>query len=847
MSDNTLPTAVQIGSLTSTYSVTDFIGSTDLIDYYKFTLDQNGILGSQVNNLSGSVKVSLIKDFDGDLGVDTGESVDSFIKNVDYSQDLQVEAGDYFIAVERFSGDTNYTLRLNFNAVPKTTASNPGNNIGEALNIGSLTGTQVLKDFVGYTDIVDYYKFTLDQNGSFGWQLKDLDDNTNVKLIKDFDNDTGIDTGDILESDITNADVVFNRALEAGDYIIEVRRGFESSSINVNYTLQTDFSPIPSSTGSNPGNDLNNALDLGVLSDNRSLTDFIGVTDGFDVYKFTLDKGIKLSWNVDNLVDNIKIELIQDLDGDRGIDNNEVLNSIFASTPETQENDLPAGEYFFRAAPGFSGDNTNYTFTLSSPDFQTPTTPVFPLVQSFNTGEVGQINTSTGAFTPIITDGTSFLDIAIAPNSEVFGVDSSGKLYRINLNAKTSTGIGSNTNFINALGFAEDGKLYGTGNTGFYSIDTNSGQATLIRDNTNFISSGDIVFDPASDRFFATSNTPTNSTLFSIALDGTATQIGNIGFDEVFGLFVENGTLFGYTAAKEQITINPATGAGTLSKTVTGISGAIGGAASVLSDLTVPTTLPVLDADGSGQASFARDGLLVSAFLFFNNPNRTDFGVVDRFVLDPAATRRSGNDVANFLKTNLASLDVDGSGQANFARDGLLISAFLFFNNPNRTDFSVLDRFILDSAATRRSGNDIANYLKGFLPSSNTAGLSADAGDIVGDVAGDEILGTAGDDTLIGNAANNFIVGGAGNDLLTGGAGKDTFSFSVGDGNDAITDFQAAEDLIQIDSSLGFADVNAVLAVVDYQGSIAKLTLSEGDTVSIESSLPLTVDNFVII
>jgi Ca2+-binding RTX toxin-like protein len=255
-----------------------------------------------------------------------------------------------------------------------------------------------------------------------------------------------------------------------------------------------------------------------------------------------------------------------------------------------------------------------------------------------------------------------------------------------------------------------------------------------------------------------------------------------------------------------------------------------------------------LDVDGSGTVTFARDGLLTSAFLFFNRADRTDFSVLDRFILDQAATRKTGAAIASYIRSGLDSLDADGSGSVTFARDGLLISAFLFFYSPNRTDYSVLNRFVLDQAATRKTGNDVANYLRNLLPT-QSAGIAADSDDIATTV---EILGTDGNDTLTGDAGNNILVGGAGDDLLTGSTGADTFKFGVNSGSDTIVDFSAGEDLISIDSILGFGNGNDVLAALTSKGSIggqfsSELNLGANETISILHDGALSADNFVVI
>ena len=61
------------------------------------------------------------------------------------------------------------------------------------------------------------------------------------------------------------------------------------------------------------------------------------------------------------------------------------------------------------------------------------------------------------------------------------------------------------------------------------------------------------------------------------------------------------------------------------------------------------------------------------------------------------------------------------------------------------------------------------------------------------------ITGSGSSDTIINNGSNITIRGGKGDDYLTGGAGKETFVYSSGDGDDTITNFDAA-DRISIES-----------------------------------------------
>jgi Ca2+-binding RTX toxin-like protein len=66
---------------------------------------------------------------------------------------------------------------------------------------------------------------------------------------------------------------------------------------------------------------------------------------------------------------------------------------------------------------------------------------------------------------------------------------------------------------------------------------------------------------------------------------------------------------------------------------------------------------------------------------------------------------------------------------------------------------------------------------------------------------GNNVLdGGAGNDILSGGAGADTLIGGAGNDLLTGGEGADVFAFSGTIDTDTITDFDVAEDRLDLRS-----------------------------------------------
>jgi subtilisin family serine protease len=274
----------------------------------------------------------------------------------------------------------------------------------------------------------------------------------------------------------------------------------------------------------------------------------------------------------------------------------------------------------------------------------------------------------------------------------------------------------------------------------------------------------------------------TASTIYYIGVNGSSPDAGN--YDPFSGEGAASGNLGSY-----QISVSDAQNPPT------------------------PDGSPTLDVDGSGgQPTFAKDALLLAAFLFYYTPDRTDYDVLDRFITSPNATRKTGTEIADYLKDKLDLLDADDSGKVTFSRDALLLSATMFYYAPSRTDYDVLDRFILDPDAKRKTGAEIADYLKNMFVDDSSSSTSLVS-----------IQALSNNDVLIDNTGDNFTVGGAGNNIA-GNVDEDAIDFSIDRGFDAITDFNPM---------LGFANSNLnnneVLGAIEYSDPLVEQTLSEVD------------------
>lgn len=121
-----------------------------------------------------------------------------------------------------------------------------------------------------------------------------------------------------------------------------------------------------------------------------------------------------------------------------------------------------------------------------------------------------------------------------------------------------------------------------------------------------------------------------------------------------------------------------------------------------------------------------------------------------------------------------------------------------------------------------------------------------DGADAIDGNAGDDVLfGDAGDDGISGGAGNDTITGGIGDDQLRGGDGEDTFVFFIGDGNDAIRDFDVTEDVLALGSDLA-TDFETVLGAAEQGNGRTVLNFGDGDSIVLNGVdvTELTADTF---
>ncbi|WP_051339959.1 hypothetical protein [Planktothrix agardhii] len=342
--------------------------------------------------------------------------------------------------------------------------------------------------------------------------------------------------------------------------------------------------------GSLISTDTNNPKKLGSFSDDYTLT---GVSNWQQVQV-----------NLDSTAIDSYLQLVNASTGEVIAFNDDLIEG--GKNSELKFTVIPGVNYVIRATSFDPNETGDYTFKTSS--LGTASSIIGTLNEQSGTVD------PLGKFAGIASVPLGLNDIALSNDGKIFGI-TSNKLYKINPDSGSALEIGSlNASGINmnALAFSPSNILYALGGSNLYTVDTSTGAATKIATlGSGFSSSGDLVFDATNNLFLATSNGSINDSLFSVSLTGQATKIGDIGFNDIFGLSFEGSTLVGFTGDNKRITIDPATGEGTFDSNITGLSDGytIGGAGSIPSatrtqvPISPPTTPPVTDNTGGASQS----------------------------------------------------------------------------------------------------------------------------------------------------------------------------------------------------------------------------------------------------
>jgi serine protease len=353
---DSLTDARNLGTLSTNRTMRDFVGAGDPNDFYRFQLTGISDVNVSLTNLSADADLYLVQDVNNNGLVEEDEILDfsDFAGSTSETISLRgLAAGNYSIWVKAYQGDTNYTLNAS------ATAASPGNTLGTAAQLGVLAGQQVVRDSVSTGNPSDFYSVRLDATSSLNLSLSGLSADANLYLIRDFNNNGLIDSGEILDrSELsgTRNETINRSNLTAGNYFIGV--GYNSGASFTNYTLTL--------TADSAGQTYSTARNIGVLNGSRSFSDYVGDGDPIDYYRFRLNEANTVRLDLTGLSADADLYLVQDRNGNGIYDAADDIDSSTRSgtASDSIQYNLAAGTYFVRVEQ-YEG-NTNYTLNLSA-------------------------------------------------------------------------------------------------------------------------------------------------------------------------------------------------------------------------------------------------------------------------------------------------------------------------------------------------------------------------------------------------------------------------------------------------------------------------------------------------
>lgn len=182
-------------------------------------------------------------------------------------------------------------------------------------------------------------------------------------------------------------------------------------------------------------------------------------------------------------------------------------------------------------------------------------------------GTLGTVDVATGNVNVVGQMGAVMTDIAFDSNGNLYGI-SFDRLYSINSSTAATTLIGQHslggTGVKNSLVFGAGGTLYAA-NTALYTLDLGTGASTLLGNGgASYNSSGDLAFI-GSQLFLSSAGGIGGDKLVELdETDGTATDVGNIGYSAVYGLATDNNIDLYGLSGYNVLGINTLTGAGSV-------------------------------------------------------------------------------------------------------------------------------------------------------------------------------------------------------------------------------------------------------------------------------------------
>lgn len=367
---STLETATNLGSLNGTRSLYDLFGvsSTSPNDYYRVTLGANSNFNLILTGLQADVDVLFLNS----VGTEIARS--SYASNHDEAINLSgLAAGDYYVRVYQFSGDSSFSLDISSTA--------PSNLVANEFDLGTVGPSGATRTgSIGNSNTADVYRFNLDgfyrsgdifgtyNSSNLSLSLTGLSADADVRIIRDSNNNGVIDAGEeIVRSSFagSSSETINLSGLGVGNYFAQVYQFSGATNYTLNLSAQGGSGLAPE-----PNDTLGQAYNVNTLNGTRIFSGHVSNLDPRpwtfdwprdmnDYYRFSLGATSNFNLSLTGLNGDADVVLL-DSNG-AGVH----FSNASGTASESISRRLNAGDYYVRVYP-FGPVSTDYTLSLSA-------------------------------------------------------------------------------------------------------------------------------------------------------------------------------------------------------------------------------------------------------------------------------------------------------------------------------------------------------------------------------------------------------------------------------------------------------------------------------------------------
>jgi Bacterial pre-peptidase C-terminal domain len=386
---STINNATNLGVISGIESIRDVVGvnSSKPNSYYRFSINSLSNVNLTLTNLTGDADLRLL-DASGNL-VRQGSLLFGYTQDESISF-ANLEAGEYYVRINQFSGDTTFNLNLSADRAGGF-PDNASNLLANEFELNNVWGTVTQTGTISNNNTSDTYHFDNPfVSGNYSINLTGLTSDVDVRVVRDANRNGIVDTGDVISNSIrlgTDNETIELQGLGTGDYFVQIYQGSPSS--NTNYTFTINNQPgVGLST--EPDDSIDQAYNVKTLNGSRHFNGSLSARsngdgsvsgDSQDFYRFSLGTTSDFSLSLTGMNSNANVEVIRDANNNGRIDVGEViaLSTSSGINPEAiLMQGLGAGNYIVRVYQdaNTSLTDTNYSLTLNaSPGLGLPGLP----------------------------------------------------------------------------------------------------------------------------------------------------------------------------------------------------------------------------------------------------------------------------------------------------------------------------------------------------------------------------------------------------------------------------------------------------------------------------------------